>query len=248
MAAAFDNISFPVGSDYAGEDNMFDFDYGNNNSFTAINMSAASHGQTVSPSDLHMSAPNSAELGYLDTPESSFLDSPAMQSSAYNTTPLEDGSLDNTLNFDELKQMPSLFPDAGHFGQARLDNSMAMSYSPSLPHVQPALASTTSSPMVRQKSSPGRPPISGNIHTRKHSLNAGIVKSNSKSRKSLPEIAVNSEDDKETAKRKKNTAAARKSRMRKAEDMEYLTGENMRLRALVESLGGNPDAEAHQGY
>lgn len=238
MTAAFDHLSFPVGGDYS-DDTIFEFgpEYGNN--FTTVNQFASTGGQTVSPQELLMSAPGSGHIGLLDTPESELLESPALESSVYNTTPLEDGSLDATLNFDELKRLPPLITHTDQFTHAPINDGSHMDFSPSGTYTGLA-SSNVPSPMVRQKSSPGRPPISGNIHTRKHSLNSGIVKA-SKSRKDLPEITINSDDDKETAKRKKNTAAARKSRQRKAEDLEYLQSENSRLRALVESLGGDPD-------
>lgn len=70
----------------------------------------------------------------------------------------------------------------------------------------------------------------------------GINKS--KPRKDLPEITIDlDKDDKETAKRKKNTAAARKSRARKQEHAEARDAEIDRLRSLVYRLGGNPDED-----
>jgi len=95
--------------------------------------------------------------------------------------------------------------------------------------------------MERQKSSPGRPP-SQPYHVRKRSESSGVSKA-SKSRKSLPAIQVDSDDDKETAKRKKNTAAARKSRQRKQEHAEAAEAEIQRLRAMIYTLGGDPDTE-----
>merc|ERR1711939_1037433 len=97
-------------------------------------------------------------------------------------------------------------------------------------------------PMVRQKSSPGRPPSQPYTHGRKHSDTHGINKM--KARKPLVEITVDSEDDKETAKRKKNTAAARKSRQRKQEHAEAAAAEIQRLRAIIYRLGADPDAES----
>jgi hypothetical protein len=64
-----------------------------------------------------------------------------------------------------------------------------------------------------------------------------------KARKPLTEIKVDSEDDRETAKRKKNTAAARKSRQRKQEHAEAAAAEIQRLRAIIYRLGADPDSE-----
>jgi len=56
-------------------------------------------------------------------------------------------------------------------------------------------------------------------------------------------IEITSEDDKETAKRKKNTAAARKSRERKNNKTELDEAEIQRLRAIIYGLGHDPDDE-----
>lgn len=201
------------------------------------------HAATVSPSELFdepvMSAPPSTAFPNLATPESDFLDSPDFTSSGLNTTPLLDGALDSELDMTRLEGMPSLFPELSYDQleePAMVPNSSFGSLSELAGvHSQP-------SPMVRQKSSPGRPPI---VHDRKASLSAGIVKGSNppKSRKDLPEIMIDSEDDKETAKRKKNTAAARKSRQRKQETMSAMAAEIARLRAIIEAAGMNPDVE-----
>lgn len=198
------------------------------------------HPATVSPTDLFndepvMSAPPSTAFPNLATPESEFLDSP-FTSSGLNTTPMLEGALDSELDMTRLEGMPSLFPELSYdqfdVSPAIVPNSSFGSLSDL---AQP-------SPMVRQKSSPGRPPI---IHDRKASLSAGITKGNNPKvrSKDLPEITIDSEDDKETAKRKKNTAAARKSRQRKQETMSAMSAEISRLRAIIEALGADPDVE-----
>ncbi|RMZ76230.1 hypothetical protein DV738_g5073, partial [Chaetothyriales sp. CBS 135597] len=192
---------------------------------------------TVSPLDLHgdsLVSPNHTATDFPGTqsPESSILDSPPLGSSGFHTSPLE--GLDSTLDLDD--PMPSLFPD--QFGTFQSDGLHKVeSYAPidSLPHARspkPAPSASTS-PMVRQKSSPGRPPAPypAIVHTRKHS----------DSRKTLPEITIQADDDKETAKRKKNTAAARKSRQRKADMLEEMAAEITRLRNIVICLGADPD-------
>ena len=199
------------------------------------------NGGTVSPSELMrqdsfvMSNPPSTAFPNLSTPDSGYLESPAMASSGLNTSPMDDALLDGTLNFSELDSMPPLFPQTSYdqFSQLPSDKLHASSSFTSV-NSRP---SAGNSPMVRQKSSPGRPPAT--FHARKLSDTAGINKA--KSRKTLPEIKVDSEDDKDVAKRKKNTAAARKSRQRKMEITEAMEAEIQRLRQMVYRLGGNPD-------
>lgn len=204
------------------------------------------HPATVSPTELWndepiMSNPPSSAFPNLMTPSSEFLDSPDC-SSGLNTDPLFDGVLDTELDMTSLDHMPSLFPDAqhNHFdSQPSIAPNTSFDSLADLNVYQPE-PSVKASPMVRQKSSPGRPPI---VHDRKASLSAGIQKANQKSRKELPDIVIESEDDKETAKRKKNTAAARKSRQRKQETLGAMSAEISRLRAIIEALGADPDME-----
>jgi hypothetical protein len=196
---------------------------------------------TISPHDLMrsdsfvMSNPASSAFPNLSTPDSGYLESPAMASSGLNTSPMEDGLLDGTLNFPELDSLAPLFPENSYdqFSHVPQEKLHATSSFTSVN----SRASTGGSPMVRQKSSPGRPPTT--FHSRKLSETSGVNKA--KSRKNLPEITVNSDDDKETAKRKKNTAAARKSRQRKMEFTEAMDSEIQRLRGIIYRLGGNPD-------
>ena len=199
--------------------------------------SQISNGDTISPHELMrsdsyaMSNPPSTAFPSLDTPDSGYLESPAMASSGLNTSPMD--TLDSTLNFNELDTMAPLFPqnDFDQFGvQAYTANSSFTS-----------INSNSASPIVRQKSSPGRPPAPHPVHGRKPSQSMGINKP--KPRKDLPEIRIDGEDDKETAKRKKNTAAARKSRARKMEHAEARDTEIERLRAIIYRLGGNPDED-----
>lgn len=239
MSNEFD--MFLPGSGLASGDGMIDFNSDFSNDFSNDNMGNSG---TVSPHDLMredsyaMSNPPSTAFPNLSTPGSEYLESPAMASSGLNTTPMDDGLLDGTLNFGELDAMPPLFPQTSYdqFAQVPADKLQANSSFTSVN----SRASASSSPMVRQKSSPGRPPAT--FHARKFSETSGVNKAKT-SRKHLPEIAVNSDDDKETAKRKKNTAAARKSRQRKMEITEAMESEISRLRAIIYRLGGNPDED-----
>ncbi|KIW95199.1 uncharacterized protein Z519_03783 [Cladophialophora bantiana CBS 173.52] len=248
MATAFDSMYLPGGDFSASHDDFLDLEpnFQSNNHFTTVN-SGVNDG-TISPTDLFkddamiMSAPPSTAFPNLSTPDSSFLESPAIASSGLNTSPLEDGELDAQLNFAELDNMVPLFP------QNSLDQFACHPLS-TAPFTQSTSSAVSSRPasraqetgMVRQKSSPGRPP-SQPYHTRKRSETYGVSKA-SKPRKSLPEITIDSDDDKETAKRKKNTAAARKSRQRKQEHAEAAEAEIQRLRGIIYRLGADPDAE-----
>lgn len=239
--ADFDNMYLPGNGFASGEAFDFTADY--------------DAPGTVSPSDLMnnsgdayiMSNPASTAFPNLHTPDSSYLESPALASSGLNTSPMDNGLLDASLNFNDLDSMPPLFPpEFDQFGQQMPEEKPV--HNTSFSSLNSARSSSSNaSPMVRQKSSPGRPPAPypANVpHARKHSESAGISKSKAAAmRKSLPEIEVNSEDDKETAKRKKNTAAARKSRQRKVEMNEAMEAEINRLRAIVFRLGGNPDED-----
>lgn len=155
--------------------------------------------------------------------------------SSLDTSPMVDGVLDSTLNFNDFANAP-LFPDgdSDFIGHPVVNN-------PSFASAATHSTYSSASPMVRQKSSPGRPSTSSGL-PRKHSDAAG-VKPN-KARRPLPDIIINKEDDKDTAKRKKNTQAARKSRMRKQETTESMQNEIDRLKAMVVQLGGDPEIDA----
>lgn len=239
--SAFDSMYLPGGDLLTSADDFLKFE----DDFQATNFAANTSGYiaqdgTVSPADLFhddsliMSAPSSVAFPNLSTPESGYLESPA---TGLNTSPLDDGLLDAQLNFNELDTMPPLFP------QDEFDFSTYQA--PREVRVKPARpgsgrSSSSASPMVRQKSSPGRPPTIPFSHGRKYSGAYGVSKA-PKPRAALPEIHVESEDDKETAKRKKNTAAARKSRQRKQEFAEANESEIQRLRAMIYRMGGDPD-------
>jgi len=159
-----------------------------------------------------------------------------MDSSSLDTSPMVDGGLDSTLNFNDFANTP-LFPaDGSDFFHQSVAADSNTSFTSAA-----AGSSYSASPMVHQKSSPGRPSTASSALGRKHSDAAGVKPT--KARKPLPDIIIDKTDDKETAKRKKNTAAARKSRMRKQETHETLLAEIDRLRAAVVQLGGDPDQD-----
>lgn len=204
------------------------------------------HAATVSPNDLWndeaiLSTAGSVAFPNLPTPDVEYFDSPDLTSSGFNTTPFGEDTLDSTLDFNKFQDMP-LFNEAEKqfVGEPTIVQSNSFGSLTELSQQTAPSQVSQHSPMVRQKSSPGRPPI---VHDRKASLSAGIAKGNQKPRKELPDIVIESEDDKETAKRKKNTAAARKSRQRRQEAMSSMASEIARLRAIVEALGGDPNME-----
>lgn len=241
----FDDLGLSTIGDPADSSTMFpDSSLDFTPSWTAINDSGAVHASnstaTVSPKDIMsdvilMSAPSSTAFPNLSTPGSGYLESPYLGNSSLDTSPMNgDGALDADLDFGAYS---SLFPDANdHFTKAIVDANTSFTSVSSGYHA--------ASPMVRQKSSPGHPPSSS--HGRKHSSVSGVRPS--KQNKPLPDIVMDmNKDTKEDLKRKKNTAAARKSRQRKLETAEALQTENERLneeierlKQIVYSLGGSP--------
>ena len=182
-----------------------------------------------------LSASSSSAMPTLGTPGSGYLESPFMASSSLNTSPMIDGALDSAIDFNEFHT--PLFPADGSdlFDHAMPDLTADNTASANSTHL------SSPSPIVRNKSSPGRGPLSTPAPRRKRSTVAGVRPV--KARKPLDPIIVAQDDDKETAKRKKNTAAARKSRQRKQESQEALEAEIQRLRGVVLRLGGDPDDE-----
>jgi len=144
-----------------------------------------------------------------------------------------DGALDSTLNLKDFT-MP-LFPQDG-------SDMFASNYASFTSAGTASTNASNQSPMARQLSSPGRPSTSGSFrgHARKHSSVSGISKS--KARRELEPIKITEEDSKEDAKRKKNTAAARKSRQKRQETMESYEAELQRLRGMLLNLGHDPDS------
>jgi len=249
MSTTFDHMFLPGGDSFGPADNMMGFGY-SDPAFTAINGSAETQSpvtpRTVSPQELMnptmaMSAPSSTAFPPLSTPGSTYFESPFMDSSSLDTSPMMDGALDSTLNFNDFST--PLFPQDGSdlFAKPAHDMSHLNSFASAGTE---SASMSSASPMVRQKSSPGLPGASSSTHghARKHSAVAGVKPC--KSRKPLDPIMISEADSREDAKRKKNTAAARKSRMKRQETQELLEAEVQRLKLLVESLGGDPHSES----
>jgi len=245
MANSFDNLFLPGDDMFVTRGPVMDLSGYSASNFAAINTSISPQGTTdlytVSPSELMkdtiaMSAPSSAAFPPLSTPGSGYLESPYMASSSLETSPMVDGVLDSTLNFSDFTNAP-LFPQDGsdlfaHTRSAHHEDSFTSD-------VTTGSIQLDASPLVRQKSSPGRPPHTPLKHGRKPSSVSGVRKA----RKNLDPIVVQEDDDRETAKRKKNTAAARKSRQKKQETQEAMESEIMRLRDMIKRMGGDPDEE-----
>jgi hypothetical protein len=240
MSTTFDHMYLSGDDSFDPVDSMLGFGY-SDQAFTAINGSASSQSpvtpQTVSPQELlnhtmAMSAPSSTAFPPLSTPGSTYFESPFMESSSLDTSPMVDGALDSTLDFKDFT-MP-LFPQDG--------SDMFINTHTSFTSAGTASTNvSTSSPMIQQKSSPGRPSTSSSVrgHARKHSSVSGISKP--KTRRELEPIKITEEDSKEDAKRKKNTAAARKSRQKRQETMESYEAELQRLRGMLINLGQDPN-------
>jgi len=246
MSSVFDNVVFSGGETFAPEDGIFAIDYSEvTPAVAALNSSNTVQSpiqpETVSPQELMnntfaLSTTSSVAFPPLDTPDSANWHN---MPSSLDTSPMD--NLLDSANLDEYAAQP-LFPQDGSDFYGQL-TSTAMAPTDSFHSAYTESTNQSNpSPMVRQKSSPGRPPTIGLGHARKHSSTAGVKPS--KARKPLDPIVIGQDDSKEDAKRKKNTAAARKSRQRRQETLEALSAENARLRALVESLGGDPREES----
>lgn len=248
MSNTFDTMFLPGDDYFSSAENMMNFGY-SEAAFTAVNGAAQTQSpatpRTVSPQELMnhsmaMSAPSSTAFPPLNTPDSVYLESPYMGSSSLDTSPMIDGVLDSTLDYNTFAT--PLFPQDGSDIYSNPTGGVTASDS----FVSNGTESTNvsgASPMVRQTSSPGRPYTSGSTHghARKHSAAAGVKPT--KARRPLDPILISEVDSREDAKRKKNTAAARKSRQKRQEGQERSEAEIQRLRDIIINLGGDPDAE-----
>ncbi|KAI4149792.1 MAG: hypothetical protein LQ340_004445 [Diploschistes diacapsis] len=182
-----------------------------NLSFDSVNSSNANP-QTVSPKDVVMdvgfSAPQSAVLTNLSTPQTLSWDSPFGDPAfSNNTSPIFDDydeELDAAAS-DWPSLFPSEFPD--EVKQSIENPSPASDNSPS--------AST----MTRNQSSPGQ----------RHSSVSGVKKSRGRG-KPLPDLDPEKVDNPVIKKRVRNTIAARKSRNKRAMEREAHLEEIAQLR------------------
>ena len=147
--------------------------------------------QTVSPQDIvmdiNLSAPPSAAMTNLSTPQTLTWDSPYDNMlHSNNTSP---NFLDEELDI-ESSEWPSLFP-----------NESQRDIKPSIEAASPIISTSPSTSMARTHSSPGG----------RFSSTVGIKKPRSRT-KPLPEINPDAVADPQEKKRARNTLAARKSR------------------------------------
>ncbi|MCJ1380493.1 hypothetical protein MMC17_003598 [Xylographa soralifera] len=200
-------------------------------SFRPINDPALTHpsidSHTVSPQDLWLenpSAPPSSALTFLSTPQYSDMD--ASPDYSNDTSPLY--AQDSTAgDFDFIG---SRFNEDTQLMIAPLEDL------PNVPpmtesHVVNSIETMGAPPMSRNQSSPGQSSSHGST-TGRHASVAGV---NSRKRdKPLPEIKIDDPNDTVAVKRARNTAAARKSRAKKMENMDKMAAEIRKLELEVE--------------
>ena len=211
-------------------------DYTTSPLFTAedlsFNAGSAVSSTTVSPHDLsltsdyHGSAPASAAMTNLTTPDMGVDMSPFDQS--YDTSPMFTANEEYTANPDWY----SLFPD----------NDVPGTVAPSMERNVSQTSGTGSgsnsnSPMPNGKK-PERPSAS-----HRHSLSTGVSKPRRRTGP-MKEIVIDP-SDKKAYKRAKNTLAARESRGRKAQHMEHM--ENL-LHDKDQTIAAMKEALNKHGY
>ena len=178
-------------------------------SFESVNSS--SNPQTVSPKDIVMdvnfSAPASAALTNLSTPQTYTWDSPSFD--LLHSADTSPNFLDEELG-PEAHSWTPLFPT----------DSPSVDVKPSIEPTSPDLsASPSAATMARTHSSPG-----GRL-----SSVSGVKKSRTR-RKDLPDLNPEKEKDPATKKRIRNTLAARKSRDKRARERDTHLDEIDQLR------------------
>ncbi|MCJ1439022.1 hypothetical protein MMC27_008412 [Xylographa pallens] len=200
-------------------------------SFRPINDPALMHppvdSHTVSPQDLWLenpSAPPSSAITFLSTPQYSDMD--ASPDYSNDTSPLF--AQDSTAG--DFDFMGSRFNE---------DTQLMIAPFEELPNTQPiteprvvnSIETMGAPPMSRTQSSPGQP-SSRDSTTGRHASVAGV---NARKRdKPLPEIKIDDPNDTVAVKRARNTAAARKSRAKKMENMDKMAEEIRKLELEVE--------------
>ncbi|KAI4166405.1 MAG: hypothetical protein LQ343_008077 [Gyalolechia ehrenbergii] len=194
------------GLDMAGP--SFSSDYldnyeGSSSTFASLEHSSSTDTQTISPSEMHLSAPASGALTFQSTPQTDFIDSPACYSN--DTSPAwaftDSPAVHEPLEYDQNIMNYQMFPDLP--GE---DKKEVVAREP---------VTKKSLAMSRKGSSPGKASPT--------SRPTGITKKK-KSRGPLPEIKVDVTDP-VAVKRARNTAAARTSRERKQQRVEFLEQE-----------------------
>ncbi|KAL8719704.1 MAG: hypothetical protein Q9225_003304 [Loekoesia sp. 1 TL-2023] len=174
---------------------------GSTGSFTPLEHTSSTESQTISPSEMHISAPASGALTYQSTPQTDYIDSPTYFSNDTSPAwPLTESPVVND-NWEYGQNMPNyqMFPDLPGEDKKEVTTS------------EPVIKKSFT--MSRKGSSPGTASPS--------SRPSGIKK---KSRGPLPDIVVDPNDP-VAVKRGRNTQAARNSRKRKEEYVKALKQE-----------------------
>lgn len=197
--AALDMREQSFAGEYTGHYN------GSTAGFPTLEHSSSTESQTISPSEMHISCPPSEAWTYQSTPQTDLMSSPACFSNdpspawAYTDSP----TVNDNMDFDSTEIGLQMFPDLP------LHNENKQEVIASEPVARKSIA------MSRKGSSPGK--------TSPTSHPVGITKKK-KSRGPLPDIKVDPNDP-VAVKRARNTAAARTSRERKAQRVDYLEKE-----------------------
>ncbi|MCJ1328242.1 hypothetical protein MMC10_004918 [Thelotrema lepadinum] len=174
-----------------------------NPSFESVNSTATNDDlQTVSPQDIvmdiNLSAPPSAAMTNLSTPQTLTWDSP--YSSILHSNNTSPNFLDEDLEL-ESSDWPSLFP-----------NESPPDVKPSIEAASPIISTSRSTPssMARTHSSPGG----------RYSSVSGVKKPRNRN-KPLPDLNPEKVEDPHEKKRMRNTLAARKSRQKRVEAQSH---------------------------
>ena len=192
-------------------------------SFPSIEHSSSTESQTISPTDMHISAPASGALTYQSTPQTDFFDSPACYSNdpspAFQCaeSPAVYDNLEYGQNFAGMQMFPSLPGDE----------------TTAVPPPEPTIKKSIT--MSREVSSPAKASPS--------SRPTGIKKK--KRTGPLPDIIVDTNDPK-AMKRARNTTAARNSRQRKQDYIDSILEERELWRSRAYAAGYVDDENEEQ--
>ena len=167
------------------------------------------HAATVSPKDLFspvdVSAPPSSAFSNLSTPIS-YENSPFALFASAETSPLY--AFDESFD-DEQNMYPPLFP---------VDSASSIDLHTTVESAETTVEIAASQKMSRTASSPGQKSFRSS-HPRQSSVSGVNVR---KRDKPLPPVTVADPNDIKSVKRSRNTMAARKSRAKKQNKMEFL--------------------------
>lgn len=212
----------------AMEDNVMDspytFDMGNDLTRQTSNSGF------VSPQDLYCdSAPPSTTFTDISTPRDFFESPNGLHFADDDDSPLFDHDDGDSFEFETMSMFPPLYPSKPRVEQSVTPSlnesySIESSVATATPLEAPAMSRNASSPgkTLTRSSQQGRP--------------TGVTKSKRRATKELDPIHVHDPNNPVEVKRARNTAAARKSRNRRAGYIEDLENENVHLVSEVDNL------------